>query len=63
MLLYIAATVNIDENYPNLKSVYQVTAEDPDAGDSLTVSSTRYLNYQNNRDITHRYQTILGRCQ
>ncbi|XP_062928866.1 protocadherin Fat 4-like isoform X3 [Mobula hypostoma] len=32
------ATMNIDENYPNLKTIYQVTATDPDEGDSLTFS-------------------------
>ncbi|GCC34006.1 hypothetical protein chiPu_0012479 [Chiloscyllium punctatum] len=32
------ATVNIDENYPNLKSIYQVTATDPDVEDSMTFS-------------------------
>ncbi|XP_078090888.1 cadherin-23-like [Mustelus asterias] len=32
------ATVDIDENYPNLQFIYQVTATDPDIGDSMTFS-------------------------
>ncbi|XP_059510776.1 protocadherin Fat 4-like isoform X2 [Stegostoma tigrinum] len=32
------ATVEIDENYSNLKSIYQVNATDPDIDDSMTFS-------------------------